>query len=272
MSPLNGDRPEHIVHSVLVDTHCHLDDDVYAADLESVIEESRSRGVTRWINVGFEPERWHSTVALSNRVEGMSHMLGLHPGHAEEWSPDLRARLESLVTISQPVAIGEIGLDFFRGETNASAQRIAFDEQLDLAVELNLPAVIHMRAAEDEVLGLLKSRRTLPHLVFHSFEGTMRLRDFVVEHKSTIGFGGLATRASAADLRLLIGTIPLDQIVLETDSPYLVPTGTKGRRNVPGNVAAIAKFLARFSGTSVAGVADATTRNAERAFGLVAHR
>lgn len=269
MSQLDGDSVEHIAHFELIDTHCHLDDDIFAGDLESVFVESRSRGTTRWINVGFEPDRWRSTVALANDVEGMSHTLGLHPGHAEEWSPQLRTHLESLLATTRPVAIGEIGLDFLRGETNAFAQRKAFNDQLDLAVELNLPAVIHMRAAEQEVLGLLRNRRSLPHLVFHSFEGTMRLRDFVAEHGSTVGFGGLATRAPATDLRKVIGTIPLDQIVLETDSPYLVPKGARGGRNVPGNVVVIGEFLAGFLGKSLAEVAETTTRNAERTFGLM---
>lgn len=268
MSQLTSDRAERSPQPVLIDTHCHLDGDVYADDLESVIEDSRSRGVTRWINVGFELDRWRSTISLAKGIPGMFHMLGLHPGHADEWSPELRTCLRSFLATSQPVAIGEIGLDFFRDETNVSAQRTAFDDQLDLAVELNLPAVIHMRAAENEVLTLLEHRRTLPHLVFHSFEGTTRLRDFVVEHHSTVGFGGLATRASATDLRLVIGTIPLDQILLETDSPYLVPKGVRGRRNVPGNVAIIAEVLAEFLGKSFTEVAETTTRNAERRFDL----
>jgi TatD DNase family protein len=265
MTQFNADNQE---SPALIDTHCHLDDDVYAEDLEGVLKESRSRGVDRWINVGFAPDRWDSTLDLTRKTPGMSHMLGLHPGHAGEWSAHVSDRLVSLVASTRPVAIGEIGLDFFRGETNVAAQRRAFDSQLELAVERELPAVIHMRAAEDEVLDLLRSRRVLPRLVFHSFEGSARLRDFVLETGSMIGFGGIATRSSAADLREVIRTILLDQIVLETDSPYLIPKGARGRRNVPGNIPIIADVLAGLLGTSFAEVASATTRNAERIFGL----
>lgn len=272
MSQLDENSASPVVSPELIDTHCHLDGDIFAGDLESVIAESRHRGVTRWINVGYAPERWQSSIALATEVQGMSHMLGLHPGLADVWSPDLRRALESLLLTTQPVAIGEIGLDFFRGETNDSAQQIAFDDQLDLAVERDLPAVIHMRAAEDRVLDLLTNRRSLPRLVFHSFEGTMRLRDFVVDHGSTIGVGGLVTRASATDLREVIRTIPLDQVVLETDSPYLVPKGSRGRRNVPGNLAAVAEILAGVLNKPLAEVSETTTRNAVRAFGLAAHR
>ncbi len=250
----------------LVDTHCHLDDEVYDEDLDDILEQSRSRGVCRWINVGFAPHRWCPTLRLAERIPGMSYMLGVHPGHADEWSPVIRDRLLSLIEASRPVAIGEIGLDFFRGETNTSAQERAFQEQLDLAIQHELPAVIHMRAAEDEVLMLLRNRQVLPSLVFHSFEGDPQLRDFVLERGAAIGFGGLATRTSAADLRKIIRTIPLEQIVLETDSPYLIPRGGRGRRNVPGNVAVIARALAQLFGVSPASVAGTTTRNAERIF------
>lgn len=255
----------------LVDTHCHLDGEVFENDLDSVLSESRRHGVTQWINVGFAPARWRPTIALAAHVEGMFHMLGLHPGHADEWSSDVCGALESLLTTTRPVAIGEIGLDFFRGETNEPAQRTAFEDQLDLAIALDLPAVIHMRAAENQVLDLIRHRRSLPPLVFHSFEGTVRLRDFVVEHGSTIGVGGLATRTSAADLRQVIRTIPLDQIVLETDSPYLIPKGQRGRRNTPGNLTSIARLLADVFGEPLAEVAEATSRNADRIFRLTAH-
>lgn len=253
---------------LLVDTHCHLDDECYAGDIDRVIEDSRARGVNRWIVVGFAPERWASTLAVVREVPGMSHTLGVHPGHADIWSSTVAARLDSLVTTTLPAAIGEIGVDLFRGETNISRQLAAFDAQLDLAIAHGLPAVIHMRAAEAEVLSLILSRQALPHLVFHSFDGTARLRNLIVDRGFTIGFGGLATKRSAENLRKVIKTIPLEQVVLETDSPYLIPRGVKGSRNSPGNVAIMADSLAHLLSTSLSQVARATTSNAERVFGL----
>lgn len=268
MSAPDDRHPARSAPQPLIDTHCHLDDERYRGDMERVIEDSRARGVNRWIVVGFAPERWTSTLDVVREVPGMSHMLGVHPGHADDWSPVVTGRLRSLVRNTRPVAIGEIGIDLFRGETNGSRQLSAFDDQLDIALEHGLPAVIHMRAAETEVLNLILSRPTLPHLVFHSFEGSTRLRDVVVDRGFTIGFGGLATRTSAAELRDVIKTIPLDQMVLETDSPYLTPRGVKGSRNVPGNTAIVAGFLAELMDTSLSEVAMVTTTNAERVFGL----
>ncbi|HEV2067867.1 MAG TPA: TatD family hydrolase [Thermomicrobiales bacterium] len=253
----------------LVDTHCHLDDESYAKDIDRVLDDSRALGVSRWIVVGFAPGRWATTLDVVRGVAGMSHMLGVHPGHASEWSSAVAARLGSLVATTRPVAIGEIGIDLFRGETNISQQLSAFDAQLDLALDHGLPAVIHMRSAETEVLNLILSREALPHLVFHSFDGSARLRDVILERCFTIGFGGLATKGPAADLREVIKTIPLGQIVLETDAPYLTPRGVKGSRNVPGNIPIIAGFLAGLLNTSVPEVARVTTDNAERVFGLI---
>lgn len=260
--PLSSEPPE------LVDTHCHLDDESYAGDLDRVLDDSRARGVGRWIVVGFAPGRWATSLDVVQGVPGMSHMLGVHPGHASEWSPAVAAQLESVVTTTHPVAIGEIGIDLFRGEINISEQLSAFDAQLDLALDHGLPAVIHMRSAETEVLNLLLNRQALPHLVFHSFDGSARLRDVILERGFTIGFGGLATKRPAANLREIIKTIPLDEMILETDAPYLTPRGAKGSRNVPGNISIIAGFLANLLDTPVSKVATVTTANAERVFGL----
>lgn len=268
MSPPSLGNQESGTPPTLVDTHCHLDDKAYQGVFQRVLDNSRARGVTRWIVVGFAPDRWESTLDVARDVPGMSYMLGLHPGRADEWSPSVSDRLQSLLASTRAVAIGEIGLDFFRGETNSSAQMVAFNDQLDQAVDRNLPAVIHMRSAENELLRLLRSRQALPPLVFHSFDGTMGLRDFIIDNGSVVGIGGLATRTSATDLREVIRTIPLDQMVLETDSPYLIPKGARGRQNVPGNVAVIAKFLAGFLNRPLDEVAETTTRNAERTFRL----
>lgn len=252
----------------LVDTHCHLDDPVFAGNLDDILRESRQRGVTRWIVVGFTPGRWESTIAVATRHPGMAHMLGVHPGSADLWSTATSDALQSVVGSSRPVAIGEIGLDFHRGGTNLAAQLAAFHDQLDIALAHGLPAVIHMRSAETEMLRALEGRTSLPPLVFHSFDGTHALRDFVVDRGQTIGVGGLATRASSGHVRKLIRTVPLAQIVLETDAPYLIPKGSRGGYNVPGNVAVVAAALAGLLEMELQQVATATTRTADRVFGL----
>ena len=251
----------------LIDTHCHLDDESFAGDLDEVIERSRASGVEAWINVGYAPDRWDASVCLSRRVPGMAHMLGVHPSHAQDWSPDIARRLRALLIESGARAVGEIGLDFYRDNAPLPVQRLALLGQLELARELGLPVVFHLRDAEAELLEILEAERELPRMVFHSFDGTERLARFVVERGAVVGVGGLATRQRFAPLRELLHRIPLASMVLETDSPYLMPARQRGRRNEPRHVRSVATFLGDHLGVSLAEVARQTTANAERFFG-----
>lgn len=253
-----------------VDTHCHLDDMSFDEDVGEVIRSSRAVGVDRCIVVGFSPDRWGTTLDLADRYSGIFVMLGVHPANAPEWTPPTADSLDKLIRQRRPVAIGEIGLDYYRGETNEQQQEAAFSQQLDLAVKQNLPAVIHMRSAESPVIALLNGRTNLPTLVFHSFDGTDRLTDWILDHDAYIGVGGLSTREKSADLRAQLKRIPLERMVLETDAPYLTPRGFHHRRNTPQSIPLIAAHLASLRGCSIQQVAEITTRNAAHLFPAIA--
>jgi len=251
----------------MIDTHCHLDDAAFAADLDSVLESSRAANVVAWILIGYAPERWEAAVEMARRIPGMSHTLGVHPSHAEEWNDDVANGLRDRLRSSGAVAVGEFGLDFYRDNAPLEIQREAMIGQLEIARELDLPAVFHMRNAEAEMLDILTSRDELPRMLFHSFEGTSRLLDFIVERGAYLGVGGLVTRQRSEPLREQLRRVPLESIVLETDSPYLVPARQKDRRNVPAHVRTVACFLADFYGVPAHELAIQTTLNAERLFG-----
>jgi TatD DNase family protein len=251
-----------------IDTHSHLDAPAFHEDRDAVIAASRASGVNRWINVGYDEERWESTLDLVASVPGMSCMLGLHPGSVDAWSPELLARLRELAVANAPVAIGEIGIDLHWRQDNLPTQVEAFNAQLDLAEELGLPAVIHMRAADAETLDVLTGRDTLPQIHFHSFDGDDHLRAWVLAHGATIGVGGLVTRKGSEGLRNWVASIPRDRVVLETDAPYLKPRGIRGMRNEPAYMVRSAKLLAGLWGEPIDRVAHITTANAERIFGL----
>jgi len=250
-----------------VDTHCHLDSDDFSEDLPEVLRRSQAAGVREWINVGYEPSRWDASVRLRHTHPGMAFMLGVHPGHAAEWTPAIAADLEQRVATDRPLAIGEIGLDFYRGETNVEQQRTAFTDQLEIARTHGLPAVIHMRSSELETLAVMDDGRPLPTLLFHSFDGSPKLGEWIIQHGGWIGVGGLSTRTASKQLRTYIGKFPQDRVVLETDSPYLVPNGYKHRRNTPESIPVIARSLAMTWGVSVGEVGRVTTANAHRLFG-----
>ena len=254
----------------LIDTHCHLDDPAFAPDLEQVLRRSAAVGVRSWLNVGYSPERWASTIDLGSRYPGVAVVLGVHPSEAASWSTKVEATLADLLRQSGARAVGETGIDLFRGETNLDQQRAVFEQQLAIADHLQVPAVIHMRAAEPEVLDTLRAMSILPRLLFHSFDGGPDLVSFIEDIGAYVGVGGLFTRPASRRLRDHVTRIATDRIVLETDSPYLRPATLSGSRNDPGNLPAIALALAAELDMTVEHVAAMTTANAERLFGGLA--
>jgi len=251
-----------------VDTHAHLDDPAFDLDRERVIAAAVAAGVTRIVNIGYRPARWTSTIALAHRHPQVAVAIGLHPHHADEFDAGTVDRIRDTIASARAVALGEIGLDYFRDGPPPAVQRAAFETQLDLAVRLDIPIVIHQRAAEPDLIAVLAGFPKLPRLVLHSFDGSQRLADLGIERGWIFGVGGLATRASADALRTVLATVPLARLVLETDAPYLVPAGIKERRNVSANLAYLASRLAPLWGVTGDALATATSATAASLFGL----
>lgn len=250
----------------LVDTHAHVDDRQFEADRDEVIARAAAAGVTTIVNIGYRPGIWETTIALAARHEAIRHTLGVHPHHADLWSDDVEQHLRTLIAATRPVAIGEIGLDLFRNLTTLEDQLRAFRAQALMAVEVDLPMVIHLRAAEAELLPELRQLPPQARCVLHSFEGSQELATLAVDRGWFIGVGGLATRSRAEAVRDVIRTVPLDNILLETDSPYLAPARIKEQRNEPANLPIVARLIADLYGQSVDEVAMRTTTAASRAF------
>ncbi|MCO5223582.1 MAG: TatD family hydrolase [Thermomicrobiales bacterium] len=249
-----------------VDTHCHLDDDAFAVDLAQVLENARSAGIRRFINIGYEPESWARTLELAERYPDIDYALGMHPNSADRWNVDTANELADLIERHGPVAIGETGLDDFREWVDRASQLAAFRDQLELGRRFGLPVVIHMRGdVEEKILSTLSSFPDV-RIVFHSFDGSPELRDFAVANGHAIGVGGLMTKVASRALRETLRSVPLESIVLETDSPYLVPRGIKNRRNTPANIPPIARALAELLEIPVEQVAAQTSANARRVF------
>lgn len=252
----------------MIDTHCHLDDRQFKNDLQNVLQKSREANVSRWILIGYDPVRWDASISLAGSVTGMFHTVGVHPACAQQWNAEIAAELRKVAVESGAVGIGEAGLDFYRDNAPLEIQEAAFRGQLDIAAALNLPLVIHMRDAEAEMLRILGDTQSLPTLIFHSFDGSAELMNYIIESGSYVGIGGLATRQKSDMLREQLKRVPKERILLETDSPYLVPAKQKDRRNQPAQIATIAEMMAVHLGTTSAELAATSTRNAERVFGL----
>lgn len=249
-----------------VDTHTHLDDGAFDVDRDEVIRRARAAGVGRIVLIGYHELIWDRTTATANSFEGGLLALGLHPQNAVEYDARTIDRLRSKALSSGAVAIGETGIDLFRDGPPLAQQQIAFRAQLDLAWELRLPAIIHHRAAEDETLRILMETPADQMIVLHSFDAGERTATIARDRGWYLGVGGLMTRLANDAIREIIRNFPMDRLLLETDSPYLVPTSVGMRRNEPANVVAIAERLAKLRELPVDTIANETTANAHRVF------
>jgi TatD DNase family protein len=252
-----------------VDTHAHLDDGRFDGDLDAVIDAAAEVGVRHVVNIGYRPLRWRTSIALARRRPNVSFTLGLHPHHADEFGPALMAELAAQIEAHRPVALGEIGLDYFRDFADRDAQRRSFAAQMELAAKVCLPVVIHMRGEVEEDLRAELDRTPADLVcVLHSFDGSEAFAVYALERGFVFGAGGLVTRQSNTRLREIMRSLPADRLLLETDAPYLTPAGVKDRRNSPVNIPVIAAALASLRGTTIEEIAKTTTENAKRVFQL----
>ena len=254
----------------IVETHIHLDDPAFDPDRDAVIRESRAAGVRHFVNIGYAPERWDSSRALRERHPDIDFALGLHPHLAEQYDASMDRELKRAIEHLSPAAIGETGFDFSRTTPGVEAQQQAFRCQIDIAASKRLPTIIHQRNASDALMSELDRWPDLAPIVLHSFDGTQRLADWAKDRGCFVGIGGLATRRSSAPLREVLMGVPIDRLLLETDSPYLAPPGSASRRNVPANLPRIAAVLAPIWNVSGDELCWLTSLNAVGLFGLPA--
>jgi TatD DNase family protein len=243
----------------VIDTHAHLDalDDPSAA-----VARARDAGVERIVAIGSGLESTRATIAIAEREEGVHAAVGIHPHQADEGeSLDELRRLAA----GAAVAIGEIGLDFFRDYAPHDAQRRVFDAQLGLAAELGLPVVVHTRAAEEETMRMLAAFAGT--VVLHCFSSP-ELLPAAAERGYYVSFAGNVTYPKAEDLREVARRVPSEKILAETDTPYLSPQPVRGRPNEPANVVHTIAVLAEARGEDAVELGERIAANAARAFSL----
>ncbi len=252
----------------MIDTHTHLDEPAFDTDRDAVIDAARAVGVRRFVNIGYKPERWESSRALTDTHSDIDIALGLHPQEAATFDRDFERRLRQAVAELRPVAMGETGFDFSRSTPTLTEQERALRAQLAIAEEHRLPVVIHQRNGADALMAELNHWPNLAPIVLHSFDGDQRLTDWAIERRCYIGIGGLACKRSSGSLRELLKEMPLDRLLLETDAPYLTPPKVKDRRNSPANLPLIAHLLAPLWQLHTEELCRTTTCNAEAVFGF----
>jgi TatD DNase family protein len=256
-----------------IDSHAHIEGDDFDADRDEVIRRALDAGIEIIVDVGdgdVSKDSHAAAFLLAEQHPFIYTTVGVHPHEARLFDADLYAKLCVLSEHPKVIAWGEIGLDYHYDNSPRDLQRDAFRKQLAAARERGLPAVIHTREAEADTLEILKQEwqeSRLPGII-HCFTGTQRFADEALELGFYISFSGVVTFKNAEELRRTASSLPIDKLLIETDSPFLAPVPYRGRRNEPAYVVEVARQIAALRGLSVEEVGRATSENFKRLFHL----
>jgi TatD DNase family protein len=251
---------------MLVDSHAHLDFPQFDHDREKVVQRAREAGLVAILNVGTNLASSRAAVALAQKYDFVYAAVGVHPHDAKTVTSTVLDKLRTLARHPTVVAVGEIGLDYYRDLSPRPVQRRAFADQLALATELALPVVVHSRQAHDDVLAALRGWEGTA--VLHTYSAGPERLDQVLELGFSIGISGPVTFPKADRLRAVAAHVSLDRLLVETDCPYLTPVPYRGRRNEPAYVQYVVEAVARARRMPIHVVAQATVDNARRLFGI----
>ncbi len=262
---------------MLTDAHCHLQDRKFGADMRDVIERARETGVTTIVTIGYDMPSSERAIEIADAHPDIYATVGVHPHDAKTVTHRDVARLRDMAKHERVVAIGEIGLDFYRNLSPREEQYRAFRGQLDVAREADLPVVIHSRDADGEAYAIIAAHFAKrgahdagepPRGVMHCFAGDLALAQRYIELGFVISIAATVTYPAAEKTREVATSIPLEWMTIETDAPYLPPQSIRGQRNEPALVKDLAQFVGELRGIPLEEVAEETAKTAARLYQL----
>jgi len=265
----SSDSPEAALTAGVIDSHCHLEFPDFAADTEETVARARRAGVSAMVTIGTYLSRTAPVLALGERFTDVWCTVGVHPHNAEGELAGLSVtRLAELGQHPKVVGLGETGLDYFYEHSARDAQQESFRRHIRASLETGLPLIVHTRDADDDTLRLLEEERAGAPLsgIFHCFSGNDRLAEAALGLGFHLSISGIITFKKADALRQTVARVPVDRLLVETDSPYLAPIPHRGRRNEPAYVVHTAVALAGLLGMAPAALAAATSANFRRLF------
>ena len=251
---------------MLIDSHAHIQLDKFDADRGAVLERAQEAGVHAIMVIGFDLETSRGAIALAEKYNQVYATIGMHPHDAKDLHDETIHIFHELAAHPKVVALGEMGLDYYRDLSPRPIQKGAFERQLDLAEELNLPIVIHNREAYHDILPILGARRGRVRGVMHCFSGDVEIMHQSLALGFHIGIGGPVTYRKSDALQEVAQKTPADALLVETDCPWLAPQFRRGKRNEPAYVRATAEKIAELRGISLEEIGEITTRNFEGLF------
>jgi len=252
---------------MLIDTHCHLDFPEFNQDRDAVIKRAKEQGIDYIVNIGSSLSGSEKSWELSQKYDFIYTAVGLHPHEADTFNQDTRATLRDLAGRDKVVAIGEVGLDYYKNYSQPENQKQLFTSLVALAKEMELPLVIHSRQAQDDTLKILKEYMPIK-AILHCFSGDAGFLEECLKLGFLVSFTCNITYKKAQDIRFLVKITPLERLLLETDAPFLPPEGFRGMRNEPMHIKLLAERIAELKAKDLEEIARVTTRNAKIFFNL----
>lgn len=247
----------------LVDSHCHLDFQLFDIDRVDILNHCQQLGVNDIVIPGVTADKWERLLKICDHSNLLHPALGLHPLFMDHHTAEHLVDLKKLIAAVKPIAIGEIGLDFYLPNHDKQAQIDLFTAQLKLAQSAQLPVLLHVRKAHDQTISLLKTHRVVGGIV-HAFNGSLQQAEQYIKLGFVLGVGGVITHTKATRLRTLFCQLPLSSVVLETDAPDMPLAEMQDQRNTPENIQLILAALANLRSESKEYIATITTDNAKR--------
>lgn len=253
---------------MLVDSHCHLDFKEFESDFEDVLKRAASRSVSHFVTISTRISEFHKIIKTASRNKSIFCSVGNHPSNSFEEPKITAEQIAALCTHPKVIGIGETGLDYHYDYSPKETQQTTFIEHIKASQKTKLPLIIHSREAEDDTIELLQTQyksKEFP-ILLHCFTSKLHLAEAALELGGYISFSGIITFKKSEELQEIVKKIPLDRILVETDSPYLAPQSHRGKRNEPAFVVEVAKKIAELKNVSYEEVASITTRNFEKLF------
>jgi len=247
-----------------VETHTHLD--LIKRNDQEVVRDAAEKKVTKMVTIGIDLESSKIALEFASRFEGVYAAIGYHPHEAKFLDEKNLKELEELTQRDKVVAIGETGLDYYWKHSTLPCQMEAFKKQINLAKKLNLPLIVHDREAHQDTLKILAEEAKGLRVLLHCFSGDLDMAKVCIERGYYLGIGGVVTFNNAKKLRTIVKEVSLENLVLETDSPYLAPHPFRGKPNEPKYIPLIAEKIAEIKGINLQEVADVTSCNAQEFF------
>ena len=248
-----------------IDTHCHLDK--LDSTPEEAVKQAKQEGVETMVTISVDEESFDFVSKAVKQFKDVYGTVGIHPHDASKFSPSLEQNIRKLILGNKKmIAIGETGLDYHYMNSSSEDQQFAFRKQLRIAVEVNLPVVLHSREAEADTIKILKEIPVPALGVAHSFTSSLMMAKTLLDMGWYLGINGIVTFKNAEDLREIVRWIPIDRLLLETDSPFLAPIPFRGKPNKPAHIPIIASFVAELRNITIEHLAEKTSENAQRLF------